>query len=332
MTRPFTRMGLQIPNFTYPGVPDAELFERIAAQATFAESVGFDTVLVMDHFYQLPALGPPDDAMLEAYTLLGALAARTSRVRLSALVTGNTYRNPALLAKIATTLDVVSGGRALLGIGAGWFEQEHEGYGFEFGTLGERLAKLGEALEIIRPMLRGERPTFQGRFYRAQDAINSPAPLTPGGPPILIGGSGEKKTLRLVARFGDESNLTCEASEIPRKLAALEQHCKDVGRDRSEIKVSALRSMVIGPSQADAEAMRNEFFAQRGMKWEDLPEQAQQTISDTLIVGGPDEIVAHVQEKILGQGLDGVIVNLPARGWEPDTISVAAETLKKALG
>lgn len=332
MTRPFTRMGLQIPNFTYPGVPDAELFERVASQAAHAESLGFDTVLVMDHFYQLPALGPPDSYMLEAYTLLGALASRTSRVRLSALVTGNTYRNPALLAKIVTTLDVVSQGRAMLGIGAGWFEPEHEGYGFEFGTLGQRLAKLEEALGIIHPMLRGERPSLDGRYYKAVDAINSPPPPTPGGPPILIGGNGEQKTLRLVARFADESNLTCDASEIPRKLEALARHCREVGRDRSEIKVSALRSMVIGPSQAEAEALRGEFFAQRGMKWEDLPEQAQQTISNTLIVGGPDEIVAHVQEKILGQGLDGLIVNLPARGWEPETISVAAETLKKALG
>jgi F420-dependent oxidoreductase-like protein len=325
-------MGLQIPNFTYPGVPDAELFERIAAQAVHAESKGFDTVLVMDHFYQLPALGPPDNHMLEAYTLLGAIAARTRRVRVSALVTGNTYRNPALLAKIATTLDVVSGGRALLGIGAGWFEPEHEGYGFEFGTLGERLAKLEEALEIIHPMLRGERPTLEGRFYSVKDAINQPAPLTPGGPPILIGGSGEKKTLRLVARFGDESNLTCDASEIPRKLRALEQHCKDVGRDRSEIKVSALRSMVIAPSLEEAEALRTQFFAARGMVWENLPPQVQQQISNTLIIGGPDEIVSYVQEKVIGQGLDGLIVNLPAQGWELDTISVAAETLKKALG
>jgi F420-dependent oxidoreductase-like protein len=327
-----TRLGLQIPNFTYPGVPDAELFDRVAAQAAHAESVGFDTVLVMDHFYQLPALGPPDNYMLEAYTLLGALAARTRSARLATLASGNSYRNPAMLAKIVTTLDLISGGRAMLGVGAGWFEPEHEGYGFEFPPLGQRLERLEEALEIIQPMLRGERPTLSGRFYRAKDAINSPAPLTSGGPPILIGGNGEKRTLRLVARFANESNLTCAAEEIPRKLEALEGHCAELGRDRSEIGVSLLRSLVIAPSQAEAEALRNEFFAARGMVWDDLPEPVQQQISNALLVGGPDEVGEHVQQKIIGQGLDGIVVNLPANGWQLETVSLAAETLKKALG
>ncbi len=327
-----TRLGLQIPNFTYPGVPDAELFERVAAQAAHAESVGFDTVLVMDHFYQLPALGPPDNHMLEAYTLLGALAARTQSVRLSTLVTGNTYRNPAMLAKIVTTLDLISGGRAMLGIGAGWFELEHAGYGFEFPPLGQRLDRLEEALEIIHPMLRGERPTLDGRFYKASEALNAPAPLTPGGPPILIGGNGEKRTLRLVARFANESNLTCAPAEIPRKLEALERHCAELGRDRSEIGVSWLGSMVIAPSQDEADALRNEYFAARGMVWADLPPHVKEQISNALVVGGPDEIGEHVQQKIIGQGLDGIIINLPIRGWELETVSMAAETLKKALG
>jgi F420-dependent oxidoreductase-like protein len=327
-----TRLGLQIPNFTYPGVDPEDLFERVAAQAAHAETVGFDTVLVMDHFYQLPMLGPPENEMLEAYTLLGALAARTRSARLSALVTGNTYRNPAMLAKQVTTLDVISGGRAMLGIGAGWFEPEHIGYGFDFPPLGERLSRLAEALEIIAPMLRGERPTRKGRFYRVEQAINSPPPLTKGGPPILIGGNGEKRTLRLVARFADESNLTCNPDEIPRKLEALERHCGEVGRDRSEIGVSWLGSLVIGRTREEAEGLRNEFLARRGMNWDSLPAQVQENIDRMLVIGDPDEVGERLQRRVLGPGLDGIIVNLPVNGWKLEAVSMAAETLKKVLG
>jgi alkanesulfonate monooxygenase SsuD/methylene tetrahydromethanopterin reductase-like flavin-dependent oxidoreductase (luciferase family) len=157
-----TRLGYQIPNFTYPGVGPAELFDVVAAQAVEAEGAGFDTVFVMDHFYQLPGLGTPDQPMLEAYTALGALATATERVQLGTLVTGNTYRNPTLLAKAITTLDVVSLGRAILGIGTGWYELEHDSLGYEFGTFTDRFNKLGEALDIILPMLEGERPTVDG--------------------------------------------------------------------------------------------------------------------------------------------------------------------------
>ncbi len=327
-----TRLGFQIPNFTFPGVPDGELFERVASMAVAAEEAGFDTVLAMDHFYQLPMLGPPDNAMLECYALLSALAPRTKRVRLSSLVTGNTYRNPAHLAKLVTTLDIVSGGRAQLGIGAGWFEPEHVGYGFEFPPLGERLDRLAEALEIIAPMLRGERPTLEGRYYTVRDAINSPPPLQTGGPPILIGGNGEKKTLRLVAKFASDSNLTCSPDEIPRKLEALEGHCADVGRDRSTITVTWLGSLVLAPTTGEAEAARNAFLAQRGMKWDDLPEEVRSNIARMLVVGDPDTVAGFVQDRLLGQGLDGVIVNMPANGHDPEMVALAGETLRKALG
>lgn len=200
-----TTLGYQIPNFTYPDTAPDQLFPTIAAQAVEAENSGFDTVLVMGHFYQLPILGAPDEPMIECYTLLSALAQHTSRVRLSSLVTGNTYRNPTLLAKSVTALDVVSGGRAQLGIGAGWFEFEHQSLGFEFGTFTDRFEKLEEALQIILPMLRGERPSLDGKWYHVEEAINSPAPL--GRIPVMIGGGGEKKTLRMVAQYADESNL-----------------------------------------------------------------------------------------------------------------------------
>ena len=162
----------------------------------------------MDHFWQLPALGGPDEPILEAYTLLGALAARTERVQLGTLVTGVTYRNPALLAKMVTTLDIISKGRAILGIGAAWYEPEHDGFGFDFPRAGERLDRLEEAVQICRALFRDDRPTFEGRYYSITDARNVPRPIRRGGPPIMIGGSGERRTLRLVAQYGDMCNVT----------------------------------------------------------------------------------------------------------------------------
>src|SRR6202050_2190850 len=219
-----TRLGYQIPNFTYPDASPADLFPTVVRQARAAEASGFDTVLVMDHFYQLPMLGPPENEMFECYTLLSALAQHTHDVRLSALVTGNTYRNPALLAKEITTLDHVSGGRAQLAIGAGWFELEHDSLGFEFGTFTDRFERLEESLQIITGMLAGDQPTIRGRWYTVVDALHSPAPLSKI--PLMIGGGGEKKTLRLVAQYADESNIICQPSEVPRKLDALAKHCE----------------------------------------------------------------------------------------------------------
>jgi len=327
-----TRLGFQIPNFSFPGVAPSALFEQVAQIASRAENAGFDTVFVMDHFYQLPALGSPDQPMLEAYTLLGALAARTRRARLATLVSGNTYRNPALLAKIVTTLDVISGGRALLGIGAGWFEQEHVGYGFEFPPIRERLDRLEEALSIIAPMLRDEKPSVSGRFYRAQAALNSPAPIQLGGTPILIGGSGEKRTLRLVAKYADESNLTCAPAEIPRKLEALARHCQELGRDPRTIGKSWLGSFILAPTHEQAEALRNEFLARRGMNWETLPAPVRDMVNRALVLGDPDTVGERVQREILEPGLDGVVVNLPADAHVEGAVERAAATLRKALG
>src|SRR5262245_41888901 len=240
-----TKLGYQIPNFNYPGVGPDQLFETIAAQAEAADRSGFDTVMVMDHFFQLPMLGPPENYMIECYTLLSGLAGRTSQCRLSALVTGNTYRNPTLLAKTITALDLVSGGRAQLGIGAGWFEVEHNALGFEFGTFTDRFERLEEALQIILPLLRGEKVSLDGKWYTVKDAFNSPPPVSKI--PIMIGGSGEKKTFRMVAQYADESNLTAQPDEIPRKLEALAARCAEVGRDLSEITVSSQRACLIAP-------------------------------------------------------------------------------------
>src|SRR4051794_28640093 len=198
-----TSFGFQIPGFRHAGADDAEMFDRTLALATAAEQSGFAAVWVMDHFWQLPALGGPDEPILEAYTLLGALAARTERVQLGTLVTGVTYRNPALLAKMVTTLDVISKGRAILGIGAAWNDSEHAGLGYEFPPIGERMERLDEALTIAKLMFTEDRPSFTGKHYRIDRALNVPRPVQAGGPKILVGGSGERKTLRLLARHGD---------------------------------------------------------------------------------------------------------------------------------
>jgi F420-dependent oxidoreductase-like protein len=331
MPTPFTRLGFQIPNFTFPDVPNTALFERVAAMAGKAEESGFDTLLVMDHFYQLPMLGPPEWNMLEAYTLLGALAARTQRARLGTLVTGNTYRNPALLGKIVTSLDVISGGRALLGIGAGWFEQEHVALGFEFGSFSERFLKLEEALTILKPMLRDERPSFEGRFYETEDVINQPPSLQEGGPTIMIGGAGEKKTLRFVAEHAHESNLPCHVDEVPHKLEVLERHCQAVGRDRDTIGVSVLFSLIAAPTTGEAEAQRNALLARRGLDWSTLPEPMKESISKMLVLGDADTIGEFVQRKVRETGLDGLVVNLPANGHELEAIEFAGSVLGKAL-
>jgi F420-dependent oxidoreductase-like protein len=310
-----TLLGYQIPNFTYPGVAPDGLFTAVRQQVVEAEDSGFDTVFVMDHFYQLPGLGRPEQEMIECYSLLSALAQHTNRVRLSALVTGNTYRHPSLLAKTVTTLDVLSGGRAQLGIGAGWFELEHQSLGFEFGTFTERFEKLEESLRIVLPLLRGEQVTLSGKWYQVQDAMNHPAPLR--RIPVMIGGGGERKTLRLVAQYADESNLICAPEEIPRKLEVLADHCAKLGRDRSEITVSYLTSACIAPTHEQAVAELEEYLARQPQG---------QARRDAVIVGSPDE-VAEKYARLRASGIDGVAINAPANGHLEGRVALLGATL-----
>jgi F420-dependent oxidoreductase-like protein len=324
-----TRLGYQIPNFTYPDVDQSRLFEVVARQAAEADRSGFDTVLVMDHFYQLPMLGEPDQYMLECYTLLGALARETEQVRLSALVTGNTYRNPAVLAKIVTTLDVVSGGRAQLGIGAGWFELEHRAFGIEFGTFTDRFEKLEEALQIIIPMLRGERVTLSGRRYQVVDAVSSPPVV--GRIPVMIGGGGERKTLRMVAQYADESNLIAERADLPRKLDALAAHCERLGRDRSEITVSWQRTTCIAPTMEEARADLAAFFRARGIDLASRSDEERAFLTGRFVVGDPDT-VGEALAADLALGVDGFTLNAPANGHIPGRVALLGETVAPLIG
>jgi F420-dependent oxidoreductase-like protein len=325
------RIGYQIPNFTYPDVAPDQLFERVSEVAVAAEEAGADTVMVMDHFYQLPLLGPPDHEMFESYTLLGALAARTSKAKVGTLVTGVTYRNPAILAKIVTTLDVISRGRAFLGIGAAWFDVEHAGLGVDFPPVKERFERLEEALHICRAMFRGERPTFEGKHYRTQEAINVPAPIQAGGPPIMIGGQGEKKTLRLMAEHAEMANLISGFDELPHKLEVLAAHCAEVGRDPSTINKTSLSTVIHAPTMEEAEQLRNGFLKARGMDWDTLDDATRAALSARLIVGDADAVGEQAQ-RLVGLGLDGICFNLPTTGHDPQRVGDTVATMVKAVG
>lgn len=326
-----TRIGLQIPYFTYD-VPPAQLFERVAAQAVTAEQSGFDTVFVMDHFFQLPMLGTPDQEMFEAYTLLGALAARTERVRLGTLVTGVTYRHPSHLAKAVTALDVISGGRALLGIGAAWYELEHHALGFDFPPLRERYERLTDALAICRGMFTQATTTYRGTHFSVDNALNSPAPVH-GEIPIMIGGQGEKKTFRLAAQYAHELNTIAQFADLPRKLEALQGHLDDLGRDRADITVTPLGSLVVAPTHDEARAKLARLAARRGLDLDTVlaDEQATEAVFGRFVWGDPDEVVARAQE-LMALGLDGVVFNLPADPGDTEAVALAGETLTKALG
>lgn len=319
-----TRLGYQIPNFTYPGDAGNDIFGSVVAQAKAAEAAGFDRVFVMDHFYQLPGIGAPEEPMFECYTVLSALAQHTETVRLSSLVTGNTYRHPTLLAKTITALDHVSGGRATLGIGAGWFELEHDSLGFEFGTFTDRFERLEEALQIIGPMLRNEKVSLEGKHYTVSDAVNSPAPIS--DIPIMIGGSGEKKTLRMVAQYANESNLTCSTEEVPQKLDALAAHCERLGRDRSEIKVTKLTMTMVAPTMEEAEADLAEMSEAKG--W---PTEVAEMVKGILIYGDPDTVGEQLQAA-MDSGLDGLTINLPGNGYKTERIALLGEVANKVLG
>jgi F420-dependent oxidoreductase-like protein len=240
------KVGLHISNYTWDDGP-AELRFRMAEIAQRAEQGGVDRISVMDHVWQIGHIGPPEHEMLEAYTALGWLAAKTERAKLLTMVTAVTYREPGLLAKAMSTLDVLSGGRAILGIGAAWNEEEARGLGLLFPPTAERFERLEETLRIFLQMWSEDEGPFEGRHYHLARTLNSPQPLTRPRPPILIGGGGEKKTLRLVAKYADSCNIGFYSpDQAAHKLDVLRQHCADVGRDYDEIEKTAQTRFDLG--------------------------------------------------------------------------------------
>ena len=304
------RLGLQIPNFSY-GTGVEKLFPTVIAQAQEAEAAGFDSVFMMDHFYQLPGLGTPDQPMLEAYTALGALAAATEKVQLGTLVTGNTYRNPTLLAKAITTLDVISQGRAILGIGTGWFELEHDSLGYDFGTFTDRFNRLDESLQIILPMLAGERPTFTGKYYRTQEAMAEPR--FRDHIPLMIGGSGEKKTIPLAVKHFDHLNIIAGFDELPRKIQVVKDRCEEIGRDPSTLETSMLAIAIIDEN-VTADAIPADFRQQA-------------------LFGSAESVAEQIKTKVFDAGVDGVIISpvTSLNGYQPGGATKVAEMLKPYL-
>ena len=258
------KLGLVIPNFTWPGGPP-RLGADLAAVAQAADAAGFEWIGVMDHLFQIPAFGPPELDMLEAYTTLGYLAAHTSRAQLLTIVTAAIYRHPGMLAKIVTTLDVLSGGRAWLGIGAAWNEQEARGLDLPFPPVATRFERLEETLQICLQMWRGDAGPYQGTHYQLERPLNVPQSLSRPHPPILIGGSGERKTLRLVARYAQACNLLCAPEEVPHKLAVLRAHCANEGRNYDEILKTCMVQIDVGANGEGVGAVIEQLRGLAGM-------------------------------------------------------------------
>ncbi len=242
------KIGLQIPSFTWPGGP-TQMGAKLAQIGRVADEAGFYSLWLMDHFFQIRGVGPHENDMLEGYTALGYLAALTKRVKLGTLVTGVIYRYPGLLVKTATTLDVLSNGRTYFGVGAAWNEQEAKGLGVPFPPLGVRFELLEEALQIAQQMWSGNSGPYQGKHNQLAETLCSPLPLSRPHPPIMIGGGGEKKTLRMVAQYADACNIFGPPETVRHKFAILQQHCDALGRDYSTIEKTTLGTVDLQPGK-----------------------------------------------------------------------------------
>jgi F420-dependent oxidoreductase-like protein len=304
--------GFHMPNYSFPGAQREEIFDRVVQQAKAAEAAGFDLVTVMDHLYQIGGIGPETEPMMEAYATLSAIAASTSKVKLGTLVTGVTYRNPALLAKQVTTLDVISKGRAIFGIGAAWNEAEHLGYGYTFPPIAERMERLEEAVTIARLMFTEERPSFEGKHYRIDRALNSPRPVQPGGPKILIGGGGEKKTLRILAKHGDMGHwFGGDLEDLKRKKGVFEEHCAGVGRNPSDVVLTLGIGIILVNDEREGRAIL-----------ERIPEQRRPMIS----IATPER-AAEILQRYIDAGFGGFTFNNPTLPT-PEAIARAGEMIR----
>ncbi len=301
MRAPF-QLDLHVPNFNWPGTEPETLFEKLSEIATTAESSGFSSLSLMDHLHQIPGVGPRENYMFEGSTMLSAIAARTSTINLGLLVGGVMYHNPAKLAKITTTIDIVSGGRAVLGIGAGWFEEEHNAYGIPFPPLKERFERLEDTLNIARLMFTEAEASYTGTHHSITNALNNPKPLR-GDIPILIGGSGERKTLRMVAQYADGSNFFGDLERVKHLLGVLEGHCEKLDRDPAEITKTRMARIALASSEGEAQRKFAQLTA--GLSGEVL-----ERVRAMTFVGDADAIAEQAQPYI-DAGLDGFTIVLP---------------------
>jgi F420-dependent oxidoreductase-like protein len=315
------RFGLQKPIFTfdYRGNDTSQIIDSLKKLATTAENYGFDSFWVMDHFHQIPMIGKLEEPMLEGWTTLSVLAGFTTKIKLGTLVTGIMYRYPTILAKIAATLDVLSKGRLFMGIGAAWNEDESHAYGIHFPPASERLSRLEEAIQIIRKMWTEEpSASFNGKYYQIRNAYCNPKPIQKPSPPILVGGSGERKTLKIVAKYADACNLFGSAETVKRKLNILKEHCKSVGRDYDSILKTKLGIIVVDEDEQMAEKKIKQVF--KGMPEEQIRELA--------IYGTPEQVIRQI--KLLEQvDIQYLIVDLdPSRELEALDV-FASKIIKK---
>jgi F420-dependent oxidoreductase-like protein len=292
-------LDLHVSRFDWAG-PPASIGPGVKDLAQRAEAMGIQTLSFMDHYFQMDWMAPAEDPMLEGYTALGFVAGCTERLRLRLLVTGVTYRHPGLLAKIVSTLDVVSGGRAELGIGAAWYEREHLGLGVPFPPVAERFERLEEALEICLQMWSDDDGPYEGKHYQLAATLCRPEPVTSPRPRILVGGSGERKTLRLVARFADACNIFGGPEEVAKKIEVLHRHCDDVGRDPAEIEVTAMFHNLPRDPTTDDVLMAADEFARIGVS----------SLVTNVVADDP----AGWLERTLGPAMKELKEMIPARG------------------
>ncbi|MFN8109269.1 MAG: LLM class flavin-dependent oxidoreductase [Thermoleophilia bacterium] len=320
------RFGIQIGDFRFPAGPDSgELFGHAAAAARAAEDAGFTSVWVMDHLHQFPPVGERDTAMPEAFVLLGALSQVTRTIGLGTMVAGVPYRNPAHLAKLFTTLDMVSGGRAIAGVGAGWQEDEFRAYGFgdALPPVRHRLDGLEDALRVLRAMFDAPESSVTGHRITTRGALNVPPPVRHGGPPILVGGGGEKRLLRLVATHADACNLFGDPDTVRHKLAVLDAHCADVGRDPAAITRTWLGGLVLADTDREADALAMRVAA--GWGFTDLD-----ALASVVVWGGPESLRRRVTG-LLEAGIDEVYFASGVHAWTPETVAAAGEALRPLM-
>jgi F420-dependent oxidoreductase-like protein len=307
--------GLQHRNFSHSGKGN-EIFQTAKKRALRAQEYGFDSFWVMDHFFQIPFVGDLNEPVLECWSALSALAAVTDKIRLGPMVTGNIYRNPAIVAKMGATVDVISKGRLFMGMGAGWFETEALALGVPFYTVSERLDRLEESLQILRGMWTGDSFSFRGKYYNVKDAFCYPKPLQKPYPPILIGGSGENVTLKLVAKYGDACNISGNPQIIGHKLKRLKGHCETIHRDYSDILKTITRRLIFGRDSQDVFAK-----VQSSLR----PGITVDRLNEVAIYGTSSQLIDKIQD-FMDKGVEYFIFNMDYEG-EEESLKLFAEEI-----
>jgi F420-dependent oxidoreductase-like protein len=314
------QFGLQHPNFNfdYDGRDASQIIDSLKKLATKAENLSFDSFWVMDHFHQISVVGKQDEPMLEGWTTLSVLAGITSKIKLGTLVTGVIYRHPSVLAKMAATLDILSKGRLFMGIGAAWNQEESLAYGIiPFPSNKERLLRLEEAIQIIRKMWTEEpTTTFNGKYYQIRNAYCNPKPIQKPSPPIMVGGSGERQTLRIVAKYADACNLFGSAETVKRKLSVLNEHCKSVGRDYDSILKTKLGFIVMD---------NDKDMAEKRVLQQISKVMPREQIEEFVIYGTPEDVLKQI-ELLEEAGIQYFIADL-----EPDKELEALETFADSI-